>query len=488
MSLHWIFQSRIIQGRRIPRTGARCINGTSVTDFATDFNRILRQGALAFQSDDSQKYETCLRLGGKALRSLALNGQIDLALSLEPSWYNSLVKKIETERNYRESFRWHTQAFWDIGVQQGRPNPTERAANQKVAFLAHTGALLGHTEVMLRIIEGWRQTAPHLQPYFISFGGMSPDLRAKLTALSVPHAVVPVGLTPRLSCGWARQLIATNDISTAVWLSTPCMVSYAFGFGVAQRQILWSLKFHAVHLGPNITHVGMTKPTVDNVVVINGAPWKAFSPPLTLSLRKQSRDEICSLRKKWEGAFLFGTLAREEKFNSPSFIGAVVRILKSTPGSHYLYTGKQRPGMLEQALAQADLQERATFVGWVDTNLYAQAIDTFLETFPFGCGVTGAQAVEHGTPVISLWDEDTLPRFYFPTLAQAQYFSPKWKISDTVDQYVQHAVAAAAAAEVGVERLGSQNHVVTTEQRPSLAQLDAAKPEQLRDLFGLPAS
>ena len=47
-------------------------------------------------------------------------------------------------------------------------------------------------------------------------------------------------------------------------------------------------------------------------------------------------------------------------------------------------------------------------MGWVDSNLYAEAIDIFLETFPFGCGVTGFQAMGHATPLVSYKANDTL--------------------------------------------------------------------------------
>jgi len=450
----------------------------------SDFKKLLRHGEQAFHGGDREEYEKALRLAAKMLRNLATSGQINAALSLEPSWYNALVKKVETERHYHESFQWHGQSFWDAGQKDRRPLEGTGVA-RRLAFVAHTGSLLGHTEVMLRIIEGWRRSSPHLEPYFISLSGMQPELAKRLKDLAVPRVNAPKDLKPSQVCKWVSNLIAQNAISTAVWLSTPCWVSYAFGVGLAPRQILWSLKFHALHLGSSVIHVGMTKPA-EGEIQINEAPWKAFSPPLTLSVRKRPIEDIRALRIRWPGVFLFGTLAREEKFNSPSFVVAVVRVLKSTKGTHFLYTGKQQPVMLAEALQQAGLGDRSTFVGWVDTDLYAQAIDGFLETFPFGCGITGAQAVEHGTPVVSMWDEDTLPRFYFPDLLEARAFSPDWRIATSIDEYVESAVAMIAAGSRHEERVSGKR--ISSQVNPSLARIDEHKPEQLRDLFGLPAA
>ena len=39
------------------------------------------------------------------------------------------------------------------------------------------------------------------------------------------------------------------------------------------------------------------------------------------------------------------------------------------------------------------MADRCHFAGWVDTRLYASALDLFLETFPLGCGITGRAIV-----------------------------------------------------------------------------------------------
>lgn len=443
------------------------------------FQALIKAGEYAFQKGDLTGYREAIRLGGKALRNLANVGQMDAALSLEPAWYNSLVKKVESESHYHQSFSWHANAFWEAGqrnargtVRSGRPN--------RIAFVAHSGALLGHTEVMLRIIESWKSAAPHIEPYFVSLIGLDSRLKDRLSRLNVPFGVAPPEAnSPTHAVKWARDFIADTEVETCVWLSTPCWVGFVFGLGLAPKQILWSLKFHAVHLGPSVIHVGMTKP-VNGKVMINGSYWRAFSPPLTTAVKTRAPCEVEQVRCKWSGQFLFGTLAREEKFNSPEFITAVVRILQSAPNSHYLYTGKKPPFALAQALTSAGLAHRSTFIGWVDTELYAQAIDAFLETFPFGCGVTGAQAVSLGTRMVSLWAEDSLPRFYFQELTEAKQFSPNWAVCESIDTYVTAALSAYTAGRA----VGDQRR--TSPLKQSLAALDSNKAGELSRLFELP--
>lgn len=41
------------------------------------------------------------------------------------------------------------------------------------------------------------------------------------------------------------------------------------------------------------------------------------------------------------------------------------------------------------------------FLGWVDTRLYAQVIDIFIDSFPFPCTVTALQAMAAGKRIVS---------------------------------------------------------------------------------------
>jgi predicted O-linked N-acetylglucosamine transferase (SPINDLY family) len=110
----------------------------------------------------------------------------------------------------------------------------------------------------------------------------------------------------------------------------------------------------------------------------------------------------------------------------------------------------------------------------------SQVIDVFLETFPFGCGVTGAQAVELGTEVISLWGGDTLPTYYFETYEEARSFKNTWKVCASIDEYLEAAINSLNS----VSNQSTDNQV--RQASLNLSDLDAKKPEQLLRLFGLP--
>jgi len=402
------------------------------------FDQQLSEGESAFFEGDLSRYRAKIEDTGRFLGQLCQSGLVEVALTLEPSWYQRLVKKIESDDHYAACFRYHSSELWSAG--RGiSPGPAPNGDADCIAFVAQNSVLLGHTEVMLLIMQGWVRRFPTTRLIFIGFTPCQPALAKRLTALGVITITPSDRHTPIGLAEWLRKAIAAVGARTAIWMSLPIWVPFLFGYRVAQRQILWSLKFHAVHLGEEVVHIGMTKER-EGIVNIHGRPWLAFQPPLAVAIKKRDTAERAELRGVNDNKFLFATLAREEKFNSVHFAQAVATILDRCPGSVFLFTGRSISPTLKNALVERGVAGQATFIGWVDTELCADIIDCFLETFPFGCGVTGMQALSHGTPVISLWDTDTLPRYYFEQLAQASRFHQNWRVTNSRDEYVDAAV------------------------------------------------
>lgn len=402
-------------------------------------SELISVGRKSFFEGSVDEYKKTVESLSRLIAFFASDGKIDAAFALEGAWYQSLVKLSESEENYFRAFQWQSRAMWDAG--RKFVSDLQPRNESKVCFVVPAGALLGHTEVMLQLFRAWRRNAIPVDPVVVSLSGFDGKLDAALRDLGISFFAPSPGISGVVALAhWARDSIAREGCHTAVWVSVPVMVSFLFGFGLAPRQVLWSLKFHPVHLGETVTHIGMTPPG-DGEALFNGHPWKRFSPPLSLPERSVSLSEVAALRRKFGGSFLFGSLARTEKFNSTEFADAIVQIVGRCSGSLFVYTGREDSPVIKEAFAKAGLSHLARFVGWVDTNLYARVIDTFLETFPFGCGVTGAQAVNAGTRTVSLWRSETLPWYYFPTLEAAQAVCAHWSIEAEISGFRSSAEA-----------------------------------------------
>jgi hypothetical protein len=293
---------------------------------------------------------------------------------------------------------------------------------------------------MLEIIRAWRRDNLPVRPFVVSLSTFDHQLLSALRELGIECFWPPSTDGGIVSTAeWARAVIRREVCSTAIWVSVPCVVSFLFGLGIAPKQVFWSLKFHPVHLGPSILHIAMTPPGRGDVH-FGGKTWKRFSPPLSIPESSIDDQKIASLRDRFDGKFIFGALARTEKFNSITYVDAVIKIIHSCPGSVFVYTGRQDSLTIIEGFRKAGLVNSLRYVGWVDTGLYARSLDVFLETFPFGCGVTGAQAVNSGTRTVSLWCDETLPRYYFESLAAARERVDRWRVETEVEAYVQSAV------------------------------------------------
>lgn len=445
----------------------------TVQEAVQAFNAELQKGLAAFNAGDLDTYKLSLDKTGELLDEYCKVGMVELVLLLEPIWYQVLVKKIESDEHYAYSFRHHTKSLWQAGkaISPGRVPAGDQNC---ICFIAQNSVLLGHTEVMLLMLEDWRKRYPSLRLLFIGLTPCQPELAERLKAIGIRAITPNTNKSPLEVIRWLRNITTQESVGTAIWLSLPLWAPFIFGYQIAKKQIFWSLKFHAVHLGEEVVHIGMTKQR-EGTVDIHGNPWHAFQPPLVVEIKNRDEQTLSELRKKYSESFLFVTLAREEKFNSHRFVKAVIQILESCPNSLFLFTGREVSPILNSALQASAVSNRAIFVGWVDTDEYANFTDCFLETFPFGCGVTGMQALSHGSTVISLWDTDTLPTFYFSNVIEASNFYSKWKVAKTGIEYINDAIACYHQWEHGNSRLKTRPEIISS--------LDSKKYEQFYKLI-----
>jgi glycosyltransferase involved in cell wall biosynthesis len=436
------------------------------------FKQQLDDGLAAFAAGNQKTYHAAVESTGRALDQMCKSGFVEIALALETLWYQTLVKKIESDKHYADCFKHHTSSMWSAGRRMS-PGPVMTGDPNCIAFVAHNSVLLGHTEVMLLMMEDWKRRYPHLRLIFVGLTPCQPNLLCRLSAIGVEAITPTVETQPLALAAWLRKTLVAENAGTAIWLTLPLWVHFLFGYRVAGRQVFWSLKFHAVHLGEEVTHIGMTKQR-DGIVEIHDKPWLAFQPPLAVQINERDTKTRTNLRGIYNDKFLFSTLARDEKFNSPKFVIAVAQILKRCPDSVFMFTGRQISPVMENIFVEYGVTDQAIFIGWVDTELYANLVDCFLETFPFGCGITGMQALSHGTPVMSLWDKDTLPTFYFQNPEQATRFHSNWVVSTNEEDYIYAATNCFRRWQRGEERKPTP--------REKIISLDSAKYEKFFEL------
>lgn len=373
--------------------------------------KIGRELARLDRPSESRK---CYKAAVDALLYAMKIGNVDAAISFELLIHRAFVAPVEEEDHYYRCYsHWRTEMA-RFGRRYRDPGMRVSTNVRGIGFVLPTGTLLGHTEVLFNILRecavleslGIAAHVYVLHDYYEPFLERASRDGIQLSLAEKELAQGPDA--PELQrLAWLRAKLAEHDCAVAVWVSSPPTSTFVLSANVAPVQIFWSLRFHAIS-GPFVDGYVSYGPRHQETKVIGKTEWRVCPVPLALERREHDERAIAEIRQRFPERVLLGTLARPAKIDSRPFLEAVARILRENPDVGYLWTGRTLHPGIQQFFDAAGIAERCHFIGWVDTALYARALDVFLETFPLGCGITGYQALAAGTALLSYYDENTI--------------------------------------------------------------------------------
>ncbi len=294
-----------------------------------------------------------------------------------------------------------------------------------VAFFLGSGNYLAHTrnlDTLLKAIAA--QSQPTIRPV-VMLMGTADD---KVKAMPCDIYQFPVGGVKT----WLeiQKVCRMMNVQAFVHVSTPQNLAFAAGIRCGQKHIWWSHKWHGLKVpgvnGYLSATMGMTPPG-----------WKRTFTALPDMFDRTKTADAKKIRAGLQFKTIFGTLCREEKI-SIEYIQLVAQIVAKTPDSVYIYAGRKQVDALDNI--------GGVFIGWVDTGLWAQVIDVFLDTFPFHSGHTAWEAVAAGKPVVSMEPPMNCEQAFIPTLSRDCGIEPV--TATTAAEYVTNATNGATLAEM----------------------------------------
>ncbi len=330
----------------------------------------------------------------------------DAVLMLERMIYNQYIKVKEFADHHKKSFERIEPLIRIAGQRDARARPPMpvQAGKEKVCFILHNGARLAHVETLLLLLEAMARLkdCPIEPSVYLLWGYNYAEIRDICARLNIatyvdsghPDDQSIVGRFDR-----CRSTLASAGISAAVVVSVPLHLAYLMEAPIAPVQIWWAMKFTL----PNFAGLDGR---VQNVWVVNrryevdGVSWRG-SPPGFPWPEIPSEEAVSQIKSKFGQRKIIGTVAREEKIREPSFLSAVVRMLKRHQDAVFVWTGRTRLPEIEAAFSRGGVADRCHFVGWVDPAVYCRVFDIFLETFPL-TGLMVIWAMYLGTPVVSI--------------------------------------------------------------------------------------
>ncbi len=353
-----------------------------------------------------QEARKCYKAAVEALKRAIRAGDVDAALIFETTIFHAFVRTGDNEQHYYRCFSDWREDMARLGRRSGRPADA-RADPNRIAFFLHTGFVLGHTEVLFKILENIpraRRAALTLRIYVLSDYAQSFMARAQKTGVEVVLVAECLprgsGNSPYARFLYLRDRLRQDEMGVCVWVSVPTLAAFAFAMRLAPVQIFWSLRFHPI-TGPYIDGYITWGDKSEKTRRYGNQEWEVVPVPFAVDDSLPEPSEIERLRRLYPVSVLLGTLAREEKIDSAPFLQAVASILTANPQAGFLWTGRIALPSITEFFSAAGIAERCHFVGWVDTKLYAAALDIFLETFPHGFGITSYRALAAGVALLS---------------------------------------------------------------------------------------
>jgi glycosyltransferase involved in cell wall biosynthesis len=367
-------------------------------------------------------------------------GDANTALAIEELIYPAFVKALEDEDHYERCLARYREPLAELARKYRAPAArVADGARRRIGFLLHNGVVLGHTEVLFRLVESMDRAAFEPRVYVLHHS--TPEFLARARALGVEVAAYdgpaqeaggPLRHVQRLQ--WVRQRLARDATPTAVWVSAPLTATFMFAMRVAPVQVFWSLRYHPVRL-PEIDGYITYGSWAEEERTFHGQRWTVCPVPLALDTRAVPSAAVAEVRARYPHEVLLGSLAREEKLDSRAFLESVAEILERHPQAGFLWTGQKLHPGIEAFFRERGLAERTHFIGWVDTALYAAALDVFLETFPLGCGITGYQAMAAGVPLLSYLEPNTVFGMQYWSELMGKSGSPARVTREQLDAY-----------------------------------------------------
>ena len=284
-----------------------------------------------------------------------------------------------------------------------------QAGKRKVAFFAETISELAHTR---NLFNYTRALANHadlaIQPVLYYAECSSEKVITQYHDEGIATVKVPLSSTIEAPGLWLRQHLHENDIDTCVILGTlSALFILVMGLRVAPVQIWWSQKYHGLKLDniDGYLTLGGFEPQRE----LQGRMWRCipglFGPEITAPVTDAEAalvDQIRATHLNDRFTMIAGVIGREEKIDNDEYWDCVAAILTKHPEIIFIWSGQSERPSITNRIAARGLTDRCRYIGWVQTKPYSNALDLYLDSFPFPGGHTLIEAIMAGKPAVSL--------------------------------------------------------------------------------------
>ena len=346
-------------------------------------------------------------------RMPVLRESVDYGLWIELTIFTLYLKKVDTREHFESTYQRLRPALLTYGdilrSEDQRSFNTVPCEQPRIGFLFQSHAYLAHAQNYIYFLEGLSDldTVP-IKPIAYIIGneeehGQEPfplrlrELGSELSWIDRPASKLGTFIIS------LKSRVIEDDVAALVFISLPSFLLTCARFRVAPSVIWWAMKYHQVYSDDVDGY--LTYGVYETERVIDGRKWRSVPAALSSLYDHDVEEMAINIRKQYLAKgydFILSCIGREEKINHRAYLETLKAILDTNPSTTFLWSGRAIPFEVKNMMSDLGITDQCHHIGWVQTKVYAQVTDLYLDSFPFASGHTAYEAMAAAKPLVVL--------------------------------------------------------------------------------------
>lgn len=334
--------------------------------------------------------------------------KLDYAIAIERLVYHCFVKSEETEEHFAWCMKRISPPLERAGKRIRNTLPAlpdiSLSGPLRIGFFIDNATTLAHIEMLINTLKGYQRLDEQpFEPTVYCFDGRNEAMEQAFAGIGVRLVMLADRIPGTGSSHWQRllgfrRILAEDGVQELVWVSLVIMMPLAFSIRIAPVQTWLAMKYRNYTLDSIDGY--LTGSALSRFGHLAGRKWRMMMLGVDDWHDPSLAPQALKIRGEIKEPTVLMTLARTEKMLDDRFLSSITTVLRQHPETIFLWAGREEHSRVTAAFEAAGVRDRTRFIGWVDTRLYVQVADIFLDTYPFPCGVTLFQAMAAGKPVV----------------------------------------------------------------------------------------
>lgn len=251
---------------------------------------------------------------------------------------------------------------------------------------------------------------------FMEFGGSDEQTVNELKSLGIDYVDLHKEYGNTTSAFYSiidkvlhvRERLIHDKIDILIGMHSRPEYNFLFTTRTAPKQIYWSHGNHAYNITSIDQRIIHFAPYYEKTTFF-GKSYSTFSIYMhnpQHELNAQQNKALAQLKKRFEGKTVLATIGRLTKLENDEFLKVVATTLQKNPESVYLIAGGGDSNYLSTYFNKQKVSAQVFFEGHIDTAVYINIINIFLNTFPHRQGNSIHEARIKNIPCVTyLTDE-----------------------------------------------------------------------------------